>query len=162
VVTIARIEAGTTRNVIPETASLLGTIRTVSERTRGTVLDAVRRVAEGVAGAHGAEAEVNIIRGYPVTVNDPDFAGFVHEVSRDLLGPERAELMDHPIMGSEDFSYVLQRVPGTMLFLGGTHPDRDPRIAAANHSNLVLFDEDAMVDGVAIYSRVALRHLGLE
>jgi hippurate hydrolase len=156
VVTIARIEAGTTRNVIPETASLLGTIRTVSERTRGTVLDAVRRVAEGVAGAHGAEAEVNIIRGYPVTVNDPDFAGFVHEVSRDLLGPERAELMDHPIMGSEDFSYVLQRVPGALTFLG-TRPDDGP--AHPNHSNRMRVNESALTTGIALHAAVALRFL---
>ena len=64
-------------------------------------------------------------------------------------------------MGAEDFSYVLQRVPGTMMFLGGTHRDRDARTAAANHSNLVVFDEDAMLDGVTLYSTMALRHLGL-
>ena len=74
VVTMAKIEAGTTRNVIPETASLLGTIRTVSEATRERVLDGVRRVAEGVAAAHGAKVSVGPHRGYPVTVNDDDFA----------------------------------------------------------------------------------------
>ena len=68
--TVAKIEAGTTRNIIPETASLLGTIRTVSEPTRERVLEGVRRVAEGIAAAHGAEVEVELIRGYPVTVND--------------------------------------------------------------------------------------------
>ena len=65
VVTVAKIEAGTTRNIIPETASLLGTIRTVSEKTRDNVLEGVKRVAEGVAAAHGAKVEVNLIRGYP-------------------------------------------------------------------------------------------------
>ncbi len=91
VVTVAKIEAGTTRNVIPDTASLLGTIRTVSERTRERVLEGVvRRVAEGVAAAHGAEVEVELIRGYPVTVNDDGFAGFVLDTARELLGPESA------------------------------------------------------------------------
>jgi amidohydrolase len=118
VLTIAKIEAGTTRNVIPETAHLLGTIRTVSERTRTSVLDAVRRVAEGVASAHGAEAEVELIRGYPVTVNDPGFAALVNEVATDLLGSELVQPMPTPIMGSEDFSYVLQRVTGAIAFLG--------------------------------------------
>jgi hippurate hydrolase len=63
-------------------------------------------------------------------------------------------------MGAEDFSYVLQRVPGTMMFLGGTHHDRDARTAPANHSNLVVFDEDAMSTGVELYAQMALRHLG--
>jgi hippurate hydrolase len=69
VLTIAKIEAGTTRNVIPDTATLLGTVRTVSEATRERMLEGVRRVAEGVAAAHGAEVGVELIRGYPVTVN---------------------------------------------------------------------------------------------
>src|SRR5438132_1367436 len=107
VVTVATIEAGTTRNVIPDTADLPGTIRTVSEDTRERVLEGVRRVAEGIASAHGAEAEVQLIRGYPVTVNDADFAGFVLDTARELLGPEAVHVASHPIMASEDFSYVL-------------------------------------------------------
>src|SRR5438128_3496795 len=83
VVTIAKIEAGTTRNVIPETATLLGTVRTISEATRESVLDGVRRVAEGIAAAHGAEVDVELIRGYPVTVNDADFAAFVLDTARE-------------------------------------------------------------------------------
>src|SRR6185503_8094969 len=70
VLTIAKIEAGSTRNVIPETATLLGTVRTISEATRERMLEGVRRVAEGVAAAHGAGVSVDLIRGYPVTVND--------------------------------------------------------------------------------------------
>src|SRR5205085_10888471 len=112
IVTIAKIEAGTTRNVIPETAHLLGTIRTVSEKTRAGVLDGVKRVATGVAAAHGAEVEVELIRGYPVTVNHADGAARVLRIAADLLGAERVHEMPTPIMGSEDFSYVLQRVPG--------------------------------------------------
>ena len=60
--------------------------------------------------------------------------------------------MPHPVMGAEDFSYVLQQVPGTMMFLGGTHEGRNPATAPANHSNRVVFDEQAMADGVAIYA----------
>src|SRR5919109_2086901 len=76
VLTIAKIEAGTTRNVIPETANLLGTVRTVSESTRERILEGIRRVAEGVAAAHGADVSVDLIRGYPVTVNDAGLAAF--------------------------------------------------------------------------------------
>src|SRR5881409_629808 len=101
VITIAKIEAGTTRNVIPDTANLLGTIRTVSEDTRERVLDGVRRVAEGVAAAHGAAVDVDLIRGYPVTVNNADLAGFVLDTARELLGPEAVHAASHPSMARE-------------------------------------------------------------
>jgi hippurate hydrolase len=156
VVTVAKIEAGTTRNVIPETASLLGTVRTVSETTREHVLQGVRRVAQGVAAAHGAEASVEIVRGYPVTVNDESFARFVLETARDLLGPDGAQLASHPMMGAEDFSYVLQRVPGTMANLG-TRPESGP--VYPNHSNRMLLNESALATGVAMHAAVALRFL---
>jgi amidohydrolase len=156
VLTIARIEAGTTRNVIPETASMLGTIRTCSEAARERVLEGVRRVAEGVAAAHGATATVELTRGYPVTVNDLGFAGFVTEVATELLGSERVHTMRNPIMGSEDFSYVLQRVPGAMAFLG-TRPDEGP--AHPNHSNRMLVNESALIAGIAMHAAVAVRFL---
>jgi hippurate hydrolase len=162
VVTVGQITAGTTNNIIPETATIVGTIRTVSERTRALVHDNIRRVAEKVAEAHGAAAEPEVILGYPVTSNDDRFADFTIDVARDVMGAGNVERMPTPIMGAEDFSYVLQQVPGTMMFLGGTHRDRDARTAPANHSNLVVFDEDAMVDGVTLYSTMALRHLGLD
>ena len=154
VLTIAKIEAGTTRNVIPETASLLGTVRTVSERTRERMLEGIRRVAEGVAAAHAADVNVELIRGYPVTVNDADFAAFVLETARELLGVEQTHEMRHPVMGSEDFSYVLQRVPGAMANLG-TRPESGP--AFPNHSNRMLVNESALVNGIAMHVAVALR-----
>jgi hippurate hydrolase len=156
VVTIAKIEAGTTRNVIPETATLLGTVRTVSEATRESVLAGVRRVAQGVAAAHGAEVGVEITRGYPPTVNDERFARFVLDTARDLLGPEGAQTASHPMMGAEDFSYVLERVPGTMANLG-TRPDSGP--VYPNHSNRMLLNESALATGVAMHAAVALRFL---
>src|SRR5215471_5861897 len=156
VITIGKIEAGTTRNVIPETASLLGTIRTVSEPTRERVLDGVRRVAEGIAAAHGAEVDVQLIRGYPVTVNNPDFAGFVLDTARELLGPEAVHAASHPIMASEDFSYVLQRVPGAIANLS-TRPDTDP--AFPNHSPRMVVNESALANGIAMHVAVALRFL---
>jgi hippurate hydrolase len=153
VITIGKIEAGTTRNVIPETAHLLGTVRTVSEATRERVLEGVRRVADGIATAHGAEAAVELIRGYPVTANDADFAGFVLDAAREVLGAERVKPMRHPVMGSEDFSYVLQRVPGAMANLG-TRPDSGE--VYPNHSNRMLVNEAALASGIALHVAVAL------
>jgi hippurate hydrolase len=154
VITIAKIEAGTTRNIIPETATLLGTVRTVSETTRTRALDGIRRVADGIAAAHGADVDVDLIRGYPVTVNDAGFAEFVLETARELLGNERTYEMRHPVMGSEDFSYVLQRIPGAMANLG-TRPDSGP--VFPNHSNRMLLNESGLVTGIAMHAAVALR-----
>jgi hippurate hydrolase len=138
----------------------VGTIRAVSERTRTEVHDGLRRVAEGVAAAHEGSVEVEVHLGYPVTVNDLGFAGFAAELAGEVLGPERVSEMPSPIMGAEDFSYVLQRVQGSMAFLGGCPAGVDPRTAPANHSNRVVFDEQAMASGIAMYSAVALRRLG--
>lgn len=156
VLTVAHISAGTTTNVIPETATLEGTVRTLSEETRARVLDEVTRVCAGVADAYGCTCEVEIEAGYPVTVNDPDVADRVADAGRSVLGSRFVELMPDPIMGSEDFSYVLGRVPGALAFLGACPADVDPAEAPPNHSNRVVFDEDAMVAGVALYSGYVL------
>ncbi|HUF97466.1 MAG TPA: M20 family metallopeptidase [Ilumatobacter sp.] len=159
VITVGRIEAGTTNNIIPAHADIEGTIRAVSEATRTKVLDQLKRVAERIAEAHGATAEPEIIFGYPVTSNNDAFADFTLGVATDVLGAENVHRMPNPIMGAEDFSYVLNEIPGTMMFLGGTPEGENPATAPANHSNLVMFDEDAMPKGVELYAQMALRHL---
>ena len=159
VVTVARIQAGTTSNVIPETAELYGTVRTVSEKARDSVLGDIERVAQGLAAAHGATAEVSIVRGYPVTVNDPDAARFVLDVAGDLLGESNAIEVPTPVMGAEDWSYVLQEVPGAMAFLGTRPKGVSPRAVAPNHSNRMVLDEEAMAAGIAMYAGVTLEWL---
>ncbi len=161
VVTVGQIHAGTRNNIIPPLAEINGTIRTFSEHTRKQVHDNMQRVAEKIAEAHGATAEPEIIYGYPVTSNQNEFAQFALDVARDAIGHERVVQLTNPVMAAEDFSYVLNRIPGAMMFLGGTHSDRDPRTAPANHSNLVTFDEAAMSTGVEMYAQMALRHLGV-
>ncbi len=159
VVTIARIAAGTTTNVIPETALLEGTIRAVSDATRDLVHAEVRRLAEGIATAHGATADVEIVRGYPVTMNDPAFTDLVAEAARAVIPAADVRPLEAPIMGAEDFSYVLQRVPGAMVFLGARPPDQDEATAPMNHSNRVVFHEPALAAGIALHAAVALRYL---
>ncbi len=156
VVTIASFAAGTTHNIIPPTATLRGTMRTLSAETRAEVREHVRRIAEGSPAAHGLSAEVELIPGYPVTVNDDGAAAGARDVATALLGPERVPRMDFPIMGAEDWSYVLNEVPGSMAFLGACPPGLDPEHAPGNHSNLVVFDEAALSTGIALYSAVAL------
>ncbi|RZS44993.1 hippurate hydrolase [Herbihabitans rhizosphaerae] len=156
VITVGSIHAGTTNNIIPEFADLEGTIRTVSEQARAFVREELPKVCEHVAQAHGCRAGVDVVPGYPVTVNDDAFAEHVVRVAGAALGADNAALMDFPVMGAEDFSYVLQRVPGAMAFLGACQPGVDPEEAPPNHSPRVHFDESAMVHGVAMYAAVAL------
>ena len=159
VVTVGKIVAGTVNNIIPETAQIEGTIRAVSERTRRAVHDGIRRVAEGIAAAHDAEVTVVLEDGYPVTINDKTQADVVLDLANGLVGADKTLRLPNPIMGAEDFSYILQEIPGAMVFLGGTPSDRNLATAAPNHSNRVLFDEQAMVTGTAMYAAMALNHL---
>ncbi|MGZ6950274.1 MAG: M20 metallopeptidase family protein, partial [Ilumatobacteraceae bacterium] len=159
VVTVGKIVAGTVNNIIPETAQIEGTIRAVSEHTRRAVHDGIRRVAEGIAAAHDAEVIVRLEDGYPVTINDKTQADIALDLASDLVGADRTVRLPNPIMGAEDFSYVLQEVPGAMVFLGGTPLERNLATAAPNHSNRVMFDEEAMVTGTAMYAAMALNHL---
>lgn len=156
VLTIAHMRAGTTTNVIPETATIEGTFRTVSAERRAMMLPLVERVANGIAAAHGVEVSVRHHELYPVTVNDDAVAAEVMALAAELVGKDNAVPMKAPIMGAEDWSYVLQRVPGAMVFLGARPPDRPLEGYPMNHSNLVVFDEAAMPIGAALYAKAAL------
>jgi amidohydrolase len=155
VVTVTKIHAGTASNVIPERVELGGTIRTVSATTRERVLSAMGEVADHVASAHRCRADVRIREdGYPVTVNDEAFAERTLAIASDLFGSAHVVPMRTPEMGAEDFSYVLQKVPGALVFLGVAVPgEANP---APNHSNRMLVDEPAMAAGIALHAAVAL------
>jgi len=159
VVTVGSVRAGTTDNVIPETARLLGTIRAVSERTRALVFGELERLATHIAAAHDMTATFTIQEGFPVTINDADAAAWVTDVARRLLGDGQVVQMPSPVMGAEDWSYVLQQVPGAMAFLGTCPPGVAFHEAAPNHSNRMVIDEDAMAVGVALHAAIALDEL---
>ncbi|WP_156755162.1 M20 metallopeptidase family protein [Actinokineospora pegani] len=159
VLTIGRISAGTTNNIIPATAELEGTLRSLSESARQFMRAEIPRVCGHIAQAYGCTAEVAMGTGYPVTVNDDDVADQVLRVGAELLGPQRSAVMANPLMGAEDFSYVLRQLPGAMAFLGACPPGTAVADAAPNHSNRVVFDEAAMAAGVAAYAAFALDSL---
>jgi hippurate hydrolase len=159
VVTIGKIEAGTTNNVIPETAYLLGTIRTLSARRRETVQDGIRRLATGIAAAHGAEARVEFEQGFPVTVCDARAAELGRAVATQLFGEAGWQSLGHPIMGAEDFAYILEKVPGAMFFLGASHEGDDWRHCCGLHSNHMVLDEKVMARGAAMHAALAERFL---
>jgi amidohydrolase len=159
VVSITKIRAGTTNNVIPERVDMTGTLRAVSEGGRRHAVDAMRRLVEGIASAHDMSAELEVVPGYPVTTNDEACASFALRVARELLGADKAGRMPTPVMGAEDFSYVLQRCPGAMSFLGVCPPGEHPAHAHACHSNRMMLHEDALSAGIAMYAAMAIEYL---
>jgi amidohydrolase len=156
VVTIAHIVAGTTHNIIPEIARLEGTYRTVSDERRAAVGKMIQRVIDGVSAAHGMTADIEFERVYPVTTNDDGVATLVTGLAKSLIPEEDVVTMAAPIMGAEDWSYILQKVPGAMAFLGARPRDADESTYPDNHSDRVIFEEAPMAIGAALYATVAL------
>ncbi len=155
VVTVGRIASGTTNNVIPETAEIDATCRSFSQASRRRAHEGITRLAEQIAGAHDMRAEVRLKEGYPSTVNHDGFAEFVKNSAIRLLGEDGYEEMDAPVMGAEDFSYLLQQYQGAFAFLGAAPEGVEPTTAPACHSNRMMIDEKAMAVGVATHAAVA-------
>ena len=161
VLTITQLSAGEAVNVIPDTASLGATVRTLSAESTATMRREATRLAEGIAAAHGCTVEVDFQEQYPVTVNDADESAWVLEQLRGAFGEDRVEERPDPLMGSEDFSYVLQEVPGTFFFLQCSPPEVDLEHAAWNHSAEVLFDDVVLGDQAAALAHLAWERLAL-
>ncbi|MDH3733155.1 MAG: amidohydrolase [Gemmatimonadota bacterium] len=156
IVTIGQIEGGNRGNIIPDSVVMVGTIRTLNPDTRTLVHERVERTARDIASASGAEADVRIGLGYPVTVNNPTLTEQMLPTLRRVVGPGVIE--SPPLTGSEDFSYFAEEVPG--LFVGlGVAPPEDMSMAAPNHSPLFFADERALVIGVRTMSSLAVDFL---
>ncbi len=159
VATVARIEAGTAHNIIADFASLRGTLRALSPHHRDKLHAALARLAKGIAAAHGAEASVTITPGFPVTLCDARAVDLGEAVSLDLFGPASFRRLEQPIMGAEDFSYVLEKVPGAMFFLGVAAEGADWHSCPAIHSPRMTVDETALPRGAALLAGCAERFL---
>ena len=159
VLSITRIAAGSAYNIVPSDVTMLGTLRTLSPATREKARAGLTRIATHVALAHGCTAEVRIDEGYPVTMNDPRAIDLVRGIAEEIDPENGWRTMPAPMMGGEDFSYVLRQVPGCMAFIGvapeGTDPDTNPPL----HNTRMTIDESVMAKGVAIHCAVAARVL---
>jgi hippurate hydrolase len=156
VVTVGVFQAGTKRNIIPAEATFEATVRSFSPEARAAARERAVRVCEGIAAAHGLAVDVRYEAEYPVTVNDAAEHDFLADTVREVFGAERYEPMRDPVTGSEDFSRVLDRVPGAFVFLGACAGD-DPKAAAPNHSPLARFDDAVLGDGAALLAELAVR-----
>ena len=156
IVTVGQFEAGVRNNIVPDTARLVGTIRTFDDAMQADIHERVRRTAERIAEAAGATAEVRIDRGYPVTANHPARTSEMLPTLERVTG---GRLIEIPKMTTaEDFTYFQRQVPGVFVVLGVT-PPAQVGTAAANHSQKFFVDETALVTGVRVLANLAADYL---
>jgi amidohydrolase len=156
IVTVGQFEAGVRNNIVPDTARLVGTIRTFDDAMQLDIHERVRRTAQRIAEAAGATADVRIDRGYPVSINHP---GLTTEMLPTLERVTGKRLIEIPKMTvAEDFTYFQRQVPGVFVVLGVTPPAQVGK-AAANHSSRFLVDETALVTGVRAMANLAADYL---
>lgn len=155
VATVARIESGTTFNVIPDRAEIEGTMRSLSAANRERLRSEIGKLASGIAEAHGLSAETEIIEGFPVTVCDERAVALGERVTGELFGDQAFLRLFDPIMGAEDFAYVLEKVPGAMFFLGVSHEGEDWTQCCSIHSTRMMVDESVLPRGAAVLAGMA-------
>ena len=156
VVTIGMMHAGSAKNVIPETARLEGTIRTLRAETRTEAVHRVKLIADQVATAYGCRAEVNLQQGYPVTSNDSKLVEHFYDVARETVGDDRVGHVEEPSMGGEDFSFYGHHVPACFYLLGLLPDGQDPMGVAQLHQPTFDFNDNAIATGVEMMCKLAL------
>ncbi len=154
VLTIGQFTSGTRPNIIPSWAELRATVRAFDNGVLDRLEAGAETICHGVAAAHEIEAEVDFTRMYPVTINDAHAVTVAEQVVGATLGTARWRAMADPFMGAEDFSRVLQRIPGAMLFLGASTTG-DWQNAPDNHSPFAGFDDSVLPDGAALLTALA-------
>ncbi|MBZ6077827.1 M20 aminoacylase family protein [Microvirga puerhi] len=147
VVSVCSIKSGETFNVIPQTAELLGTVRTLSPAVQDLAEDRIRGIVDGVCAAFGAKASITYWRGYPVTVNDTEKTSFIVDVAKQIAGENAVDTGVQPMMGSEDFSFMLNERPGAYIFVGNGD-------TAGLHHPAYNFDDEAAPYGVSLWAKV--------
>lgn len=157
VISVGRVRAGVRNNIIPETAELIGTIRTLDTEMQDRIHANIRRTAEHIAASQGATVDVEIERGYPVTYNDPELTERMAP-TLERVGGENAVRID-AITGAEDFSFFQKEVPGLYFFVGGLPEGTDPTEAAPHHTPDFYIDESGMKTGVRALANLAIDYM---
>lgn len=155
VISITQIQAGSAHNIIPGTAKISGTVRTLTPELREFVHKRMQSVADGIAQAHQCTAELDYHDGYPPTINDPDAVGIFRKQAIDAIGLDFVHNMEQPVMGGEDFAFYAQTVP-SCFFVLGLIPDGEDEIPDL-HQPKFNFNDDAIPLGIELFCRLALR-----
>jgi hippurate hydrolase len=152
VVSVTQVHAGFAHNVIPDTATISGTVRSLDLAMRDLAEERLRGIAAGICAAHGATAEIDVDRNYPITINDAAEAAFCAEVAAEIVGPASVDRDVAPMMAGEDFSYMLEERPGAYIFIGNGD-------SATLHSPTYDFSDEAIAFGSSFWLRLAERAL---
>lgn len=159
VISVGVLRAGTVRNIIPDTAYFEATVRSFSDRAQQKLQESVPRLLENIARAHGLEVTVNYQLEYPTTVNDEAETDFARRAVEELFDSTSYRAMRNPMAASEDFSRVLNQVPGSFLMLSALPPGADLDTAEYNHSPYATFDDSVLSRGTALYTHLAISKL---
>jgi len=148
VISICMFQAGNADNVIPQQAKLRGTARALSPKVRDLLQKRVREVVEGTARAYGAKAELTYTTGYPVLVNEEHKTAFAAGVAREVAGKDKVNTDCAPLMGAEDFAFMLQERPGAFIYIGNGN-------SAQLHNPAYDFNDEAIPVGTSYWVRLA-------
>ena len=158
VVTIGSIHGGVRSNIIPESLYMLGTIRTLDEKMKTTVLTRLEEIVQNTARSNNINAEITYQVTYPVTYNDQALYEKMLPSLKRIIGPDNVHHMN-AITGAEDFSFFQKEVPGMYFFIGGAKKGTDPKKAAPHHTPDFYVDDSAMITGVRSMTTLALDFL---
>ena len=156
VLTVGKMEVGTRFNIIAENALIEGTVRTFNQDVRDQIETSISQYAKSVADMYGATAEVEYIRGTEPVINDEESANLVQKVATEAFGPD-VVYDEKPTMGAEDFSFFLDKAPGSFALVGSGNPEKDTEWSH-HHGNFDI-DEDALVTGAELYAQYAWAYL---
>ncbi len=158
VITVGRIQAGLRENIIPEEATMAGTIRTLDKEMQKDVHNRIKNTAEKIAESAGATAEVTFTGMTPVTYNDPDLTEKMVPSLERAVGKENVVRI-HAVTGAEDFAFYQEKVPGFFFFVGACPPDVDPAKAPSHHTPDFLIDERGILPGLKAMLNVTLDYM---
>ncbi len=150
VLSVTQIHAGTTHNVVPETAMLGGTVRTFDKDVKALVLERMTAIVEQTAAMMGGEARLEYHHGYPATINDAAETKFACDVAAEIVGEDRVVRDMPPTMGAEDFSYMLEQSRGSYFYVGNGD-------TAPLHHTKYNFDDEASPVGASVFARLVER-----
>ncbi|WP_442855283.1 M20 family metallopeptidase [Colwellia sp. PAMC 20917] len=158
VVSFGKISGGVRNNIIPENVEMIGTIRNFDMDNRQQIFEKIKTTATHIAASSGAKADVNIFKGYPVTINNPELTTQMLPSLEKAAGKQNVMIIPK-ITGAEDFSFYALEVPGLFVFLGGTPSDKDEKTAPSNHSPYFFADESSFKTGTATLTQLTLDYM---
>ena len=151
---VGMFHAGTAKNIIAQTAKMAGTIRCQREETRAQIIADMKNIINGICAGYGAEAQINVLRGLPVLINEEKAVDYSAEVAEKIAGKENLMILQNPMMGAEDFAYFAEAIPSSFVWIGSASEEKG--LTQQNHQPRFDFDEDALALGIRLLTGFAV------